>query len=97
MKLRLTRRAARNLAEIADYLKERNPEAAVRVRTAVDKSFKNLVLFPYSGRKQEVEGVRKIATRRYPYLIYYRADGVAGQIVIISIRHSARARDHSDG
>jgi plasmid stabilization system protein ParE len=34
MKLRLTRRASRNLAEIADYLRERNPEAAVRVRTA---------------------------------------------------------------
>jgi plasmid stabilization system protein ParE len=74
MKLRLTRRAARNLADIADYLRERNPEAAVRVRTAIVKSLKNLVLFPYSGRKQEVEGVRKIVTRRYPYLVYYRAD-----------------------
>jgi toxin ParE1/3/4 len=74
MKLRLTRRAARNLADIADYLRERNPEAALRVRAAIVKSLQNLVLFPQAGRKQEVEGVRKIVTRR----------------------HSARAREHSD-
>jgi plasmid stabilization system protein ParE len=40
--------------------------------------------------------VRKIAARRYPYLIYYRADEVAGEIVILAIRHSARAREHAD-
>jgi plasmid stabilization system protein ParE len=96
MKLRLTRRAARNLADIAEYLRERNPATAVRVRTAIVKSFQNLTLFPYSGRKQEVEGVRKIVTRRYPYLIYYRADEAAGEVVIIAIRHFARAREHSD-
>jgi toxin ParE1/3/4 len=96
MKLRLTRRAVRNLADIADYLRERNPEAALRLRAAIDKSLQNLVLFPHAGRKQEVEGVRKVVTRRYPYLVYYRTDEVAGEIVIIAIRHSARAREHSD-
>ena len=60
MKLRLTRRAARNLADIADYLRERNPKAALRVRAAIVRSLQNLVLFPQAGRKQEVEGVRKI-------------------------------------
>jgi toxin ParE1/3/4 len=96
MKLRLTRRAVRNLADIADYLRERNPEAALRARAAIDKSLQNLVLFPHAGRKQEVAGVRKIATRRYPYLVYYRTDDAAGEIVVIAIRHSARAREHSD-
>jgi toxin ParE1/3/4 len=96
MKLRFTRRAARNLADIADYLREQNPEAAVRVRTAIDKSLQNLVLFPYAGRKQEFEGVRKVVTRRYPYLVYYRVDEVAGEIVVVAIRHSARAREHAD-
>jgi toxin ParE1/3/4 len=96
MKLRLTRRAVRNLTDIAGYLRERNPEAALRVRAAIDKSLQNLVLFPHAGRKQEVDGVRKVVTRRYPYLVYYRTDEVAGEIVIIAIRHSARAREHSD-
>ena len=88
MKLRFTRRATRNLAEIADYLRERNPEAAIRVRTAIDKSLQNLVLFPHAGRKQEVEGVREAVTRRYPYLVYCRANQVAGEIVIIDILHA---------
>jgi toxin ParE1/3/4 len=96
MKLRFTRRAARNLADIGDYLRERNPEAAVRVRAAITKSLQNLVLFPHAGRRQEAEGVRKIVTRRYPYLIYYRIDEVAGEIMIVAIRHSARTREHSD-
>ncbi|HXO68253.1 MAG TPA: type II toxin-antitoxin system RelE/ParE family toxin [Bradyrhizobium sp.] len=96
MKLRLTRRAVRNLTDIADYLRERNPEAALRVGAAIDKSLQNLVLFPHAGRKQEVDGVRKVVTRRYPYLVYYRTDEVDGEIVIIAIRHSARTREHSD-
>jgi toxin ParE1/3/4 len=60
------------------------------VRAAIVKSLQNLTLFPQAGRKQEIEGVRKIVTRRYPYL------EVAGEIVILAIRHSARAREHAN-
>jgi plasmid stabilization system protein ParE len=31
MKLRFTRRAAQDLADIADYIRRQNPEAALRV------------------------------------------------------------------
>jgi plasmid stabilization system protein ParE len=34
MKLRFTPRAIENLAEIADYIRERNPAASRRVRAA---------------------------------------------------------------
>jgi plasmid stabilization system protein ParE len=43
-----------------------------------------------------VEGVRKIVTRRYPYIIYYRANDAAQEIVIITILHAARQRPYSD-
>ncbi|MGB8401485.1 type II toxin-antitoxin system RelE/ParE family toxin [Bradyrhizobium sp.] len=96
MKLRFTPRAVRDLAEIADYIRARNPEAALRVRAAILESLQNLVLFPHVGRQQKVEGVRKLVTRRYPFLVYYTADETADEIVIITIQHSAREREHSD-
>jgi toxin ParE1/3/4 len=96
MKLRLTRRAAQDLADIADYIRKQNPQAALRVRAAILESLQNLVLFPQVGRQQKVEGVRKLVTRRYPYLVYYTADESAEEIIILNIQHPAREREHSD-
>jgi plasmid stabilization system protein ParE len=70
MKLRLTRRAAQDLAELADYIRARNPAAAERVRASILDALRNLAAFPQIGRPQSVAGVRKIVTRKYPYLIY---------------------------
>jgi len=66
------------------------------VRAAILESLQNLVLFPQVGRQQKVEGVRKLVTRRYPYLVYYTADASAEEIIIITIQHPAREREHSD-
>jgi toxin ParE1/3/4 len=78
MKLRFTPRAARDLAGIADYVREHSPQAALRVRAAILESLQSLVLFPHIGRQQKVDGVRKLVTRRYPYLVYYIVDDEAG-------------------
>jgi toxin ParE1/3/4 len=96
MKLRFTRRAVQDLADIADYIRKQNPQAALCVRAAILESLQNLVLFPQVGRQQKVEGVRKLVTRRYPYLVYYTADESAEEIIIITIQHPAREREHSD-
>jgi len=74
MKLRFTRQATQDLNSIADYVSERNPNAALRVRAAIVESLQTLVLFPHIGRRQKAEGVRKLVTRRYPYLVYYILD-----------------------
>jgi plasmid stabilization system protein ParE len=71
MKLRFTARAAQDLNDIANYIRERNPQAALRVRAAILESLQNLVLFPQVGRRQKVEGRSR---RGYPYLVYYSAD-----------------------
>jgi toxin ParE1/3/4 len=89
-------RATEDLAEIADYLLEHSPQAAVRVRAAILESLQNLILFPYVGRQQKAQGVRKLVTRHYPYLVYYTTDEEAEEIVILTIRHPAREREHSD-
>ena len=96
MKLRFTRRAVDNIAELADYIRARNPEAAEAVRTAIYDSLANLLLFPNVGRQQTTEGVRKLVTRKYSYLIYYTVDEVAEEIDVLSVKYSARERDHSD-
>ena len=96
MKLRFTRRAVDNIAELADYIRARNAEAAEAVRTAIYDSLANLLVFPNVGRQQTTEGVRKLVTRKYSYLIYYTVDEVAEEIVVLSVKHSARERDHSD-
>jgi toxin ParE1/3/4 len=96
MKLRFTPRAAQDIAAIADYIRARNPGAAQRVRGAILHSLQTLVLFPQVGRAQAVEGVRKLVTRRYPYLVYYRVDEAAEEIIILTIQHPAREREHED-
>ena len=96
MKLRFTPRAVASLNETADYINERNPAAARRVRDAIYESLQNLMLFPYIGRQQKTPGVRKFVTRRYAYLIYYTVDESRDEIVVLNVRHPARRREHED-
>jgi toxin ParE1/3/4 len=95
MKLRFTPRATEDLAAIADYIRSHSPAAAQRVRAAILHSLQNLVLFPEVGRRQAVKGVRKFVTRKYPYIVYYTLDQAAEEIVILTIQHPAREREHA--
>ena len=96
MKLRFTPRAAENIAVAADYIRERNPAAAVHVRAATYESLPKLVLFPEAGRRQTTKGVRKLVTRKYRYIIYYMIDQDAEEIVNLNVKHPAQKREHQD-
>jgi toxin ParE1/3/4 len=96
MKLRLTPRATENLVEIADYFLDRNPAAGLSVRDAIYETLQVLILFPNAGRLQTVGQVRKLATRRYAYLIYYAVDEVAEEIIVLNVKHPARDRGFED-
>ena len=95
MKLRFTQRASRDLAAIGDYIGDNNPRAAGRVRAAILQTLQLLVRYPQIGRAQTVEGVRKIVTRRYSYIIYYSVDANAQEVVVIAVQHPARAREYT--
>jgi len=56
MKLRFAPRATQDLLDIADYIRERSPNASLRVRAAILDSLQDLVLFPEAGRRQTIEG-----------------------------------------
>jgi len=96
MKLRFTPRAVENIAAIADYIRANNPRAAQRVRDTIYDSLQNLILFPRAGRPQQTEGVRKLVTRKYNYLVYYTVDDKADEIVILNVKHPAQKREHGD-
>ncbi|HTV67366.1 MAG TPA: type II toxin-antitoxin system RelE/ParE family toxin [Rhizobiaceae bacterium] len=96
MRLRFTRKALENLTEIAIYLNERNPNAAIRVREAIETSLGYLAEFPYAGRRQVTEGVRKFVTRKYHYIAYYAVNEATDELVVLSIKHPAQERDHED-
>jgi toxin ParE1/3/4 len=55
MKLRFTPRATQDLVDIADYIREHNPNASLRVRAAILDSLQDLVLFPEAGRRQTIK------------------------------------------
>ena len=96
MKIVFTPRSLLDLEDIADYLKRRSPQGAVRVRAAILGALGHLTQFPGLGRRQSVDGVRKIGVRRYPYLIYYTVDEKAAEILVLSVQHAAREREFSD-
>lgn len=90
MKLRFTRRAVKDISDIASYVREHNPGSAVKVRAAIFEALQKLVSFPQLGRPQSVGSVRKLVTRRYRYLIYYMVDERLGEVVVLTVRHPAR-------
>lgn len=96
MRLRFTPRAARDLANTAAYLLEHSPASVTRVRAEILDALQDLVLFPELGRRQRIEDVRKLVTRRYSYLVYYRLDRAVDEIVILTIQHHARSRPYDD-
>jgi toxin ParE1/3/4 len=96
VKLRFVPLAVFDPTAIAEHIRERNPAAAARVRSSILKSLDNLTVFPRMGRKQSTPGVRKLVTRRYSYLVYYRLDMDAHEILILRIRHPARKRKYQN-
>jgi len=96
MKLCFTRRATQDLVGLPTTSAPAIPAGALRVRGAILESLQNLVAWPEIGRPQTEEGVRKLVTRKYPYLIYYKIDAAADEIVVLTIQHPARQRQYED-
>jgi len=88
VKVRYTRRALRQLAEILDYVDARSPQGAENVKRRLQAVIDLLAQHPNSGRFTRKEGIRRAVARPYPYVIFYRPD--TSGIVIHGIRHAAR-------
>ncbi len=96
MKLRFTPRATADLLNIAEFIAAESPQGARRVRDSILESLRIAADFPRIGHRQSVEGVRKLVTRRYGYIVYYLLDDAADELVVLTIQHPARSRPMRD-
>lgn len=91
MRVRLTSRAYRDLADIADYLGSENPPAARRVANQIRRSLRTLGRFSLIGRPSGIADIRQYQVPRLPYLIMYRLAG--DTVEILTIFHTSRNPD----
>ena len=88
MKVRYTRQAVVDLLGIADYIRDRNPSAAIDVETAVRSTIDLLADYPKIGRDRPELNARALGVPRYPYTAYYRIE--RDEIWIVHIRDDRR-------
>ena len=88
MRVRYTPRAFADREAIFEYLNQRDPQAARKVKAFIADKIASLARSPRRARFVKDLAVHALWLGRYPYIIYYR---VSGEVVsIIHIRHGSR-------
>ena len=82
--------ARRDLIEIADFISETNPMAAMAVLDRLGGAAENLAAFPTVGRRGRKVGTRELFVSDLPYVLIYRPSGE--HVEIIRALHTARSR-----
>jgi toxin ParE1/3/4 len=90
MKVRFTRTAQRDLAQIHTYISQDSPDIASRFVARLIERSRNLADNPLEGRATDEPNARVIVAARLRYLIFYTI--VADEIHITHIRHTSRRR-----
>lgn len=89
MRLVWTKRYLKELADINDYIGERNPRAAARVVNDIhSKTEKLLSANPFLGRAGEIRGARELVIPATPYIVAYRVRD--DHIEVLFVQHGAR-------
>ena len=88
MRVLWTPRAASDLEHAANYIADRNPDAAIKVAAKIYNRMMALEATPEIGRIGAVQGTREIVFHPWPYIAVYKIS--RGAIRIILIRHASR-------
>lgn len=88
--VRFGRKALADLAAIQAWLAERSPAAAARAIAAIENSAGLLADNPHLGRRAPHDLGRILIVPRYGYVIAYRNDGDA--VEILYVLHPSRDR-----
>jgi toxin ParE1/3/4 len=88
--IRWTRAAAEDLEHIKDYLTEHHPEFAQSTVTELYETIRSLKTSPRRGRTGREEGTRELVLSRIPYIVAYRLEEEA--VEILHIYHGAQDR-----
>jgi toxin ParE1/3/4 len=84
MIVRYSRRAQSDLVDILDYIEERSPLGAHKVKLTIETIREN----PNVGHPTGRGATRGLPIGRYPYLVYWTVE--AGEVWIVHFRHGAR-------
>lgn len=90
MRLRYTRRARRHVDGIAQYIAERNPDAALQVGARIRETIELLGVFPNIGREGALVHTRELVVPGLPYIVVHRVE--ANAVTILGIYHGAQMR-----
>jgi len=82
-----TRAAARDLDLITEYIREDDPAAALRTKSAIVRQVDLLQNLPSIGRPGRIAGTRELVIARLPYLVVYTQDRRV--IRILRVLHGA--------
>lgn len=88
MRLRFTLPALADLEGILDDISARSPQGAVRVQARIKAIIDLLLVHPLIGTPTDENGIRRMTTPPYPYLIFYEATD--DEVIIHAVRHAAR-------
>jgi addiction module RelE/StbE family toxin len=95
MKVRFTRAAQRDLAQIYDYISRDSPDIASRFVARLIERARELSGNPSQGRETDEPDVRVIVAPRLRYLVFYTVS--ADEVHITHIRHASRRRPRGWG
>lgn len=88
MKIRWTRPALQQLAEIIRFIRKDDPAAALRVKTRIASTVATLNSMPHRYRLGEVAGTREIVFHPWPYIAVYEV--AEREVHILHIRHASQ-------
>ena len=89
-RVRWTRRALDDLADIRAFIAAGDPRVARRIAQAILKAAERLSVMPHRGRPGRVAGTRELILLGWPWILVYNTDG--DHIHILAVRHSAREK-----
>lgn len=88
MRLRWTIPAADDLYSIVQRIQKDNPTSAAEIAQDLFSACGRLRQFPASGRKGRIEGTRELILPPLPYIVVYRVQDQA--VEILRIYHGAQ-------
>ncbi len=86
--VRWTRQAIADLDHAFDFVATNNPGAARVLIETIDRATDGLTAHPHLGRPGRVAGTRELVVPRTPYIVAYRLD--RGAVEILAVIHGAR-------
>jgi addiction module RelE/StbE family toxin len=90
MRVRFTRAAQRDLAQIHAYISKDSPEMASRVLAHLIERSRKLADHPFEGRETDEPNARVIIAPRLRYFIFYTV--ATDEVHVTHIRHTSRRR-----